>query len=286
MDTPISSCRFEDLRQMHVPSGNFAIMRRHWPILIAIGALSGLAGAAIAGRPMAVDKFVIASNQLPATTLVASVTSTTLTVLAATISTVDSRPSVPIVIIGDSYTGGSDIGGNGNQNWTAKVQGQLDENAYSIPYHVYAEGGSGYVQRGSAGSTFSDLADSLTPDTGIVVVFGSRNDEGSEPAQVDEAARALYAKITAVAPQAKLLVIGPPWVNENAPTNLLAIRDVLQTAATETGATFVDPLAEGWFFGADSQLIGTDGVQPTDDGHTYMAEKILPHVTTLFPPPG
>jgi len=43
------------------------------------------------------------------------------------------------------------------------------------------------------------------------------------------------------------------------------------------GAAFVDPIAEGWFVGRPD-LIGADGVHPTDAGHLYMAERIAPQI--------
>jgi lysophospholipase L1-like esterase len=56
---------------------------------------------------------------------------------------------------------------------------------------------------------------------------------------------------------------------------VLGIRDALKYQAGVAGATFIDPIAQGWFVGRP-ELIGKDGVHPTDAGHAYMAEKIAP----------
>ena len=56
---------------------------------------------------------------------------------------------------------------------------------------------------------------------------------------------------------------------------MLRIRDALKYQAGVAGATFVDPIAAGWFVGRPD-LIGKDGVHPTDAGHAYMADKIAP----------
>mgnify|MGYP002623887115 CR=1 FL=1 len=48
------------------------------------------------------------------------------------------------------------------------------------------------------------------------------------------------------------------------------------------GATFVDPIAEGWFVGRP-ELIGADGVHPTDAGHQYLADKIAPLIGARLP---
>jgi lysophospholipase L1-like esterase len=84
------------------------------------------------------------------------------------------------------------------------------------------------------------------------------------------------------APGARLLVIGPPWPTADVPESVLRIRDILGAAARTAGATFVDPLAEGWFVG-QPELIGADGVHPTDAGHAYMADKIAPLIRAQLP---
>jgi lysophospholipase L1-like esterase len=56
---------------------------------------------------------------------------------------------------------------------------------------------------------------------------------------------------------------------------VLKIRDTLKYQADVVGATFIDPINAGWFVGRP-ELIGKDGVHPTDAGHAYMAEKIAP----------
>ena len=56
---------------------------------------------------------------------------------------------------------------------------------------------------------------------------------------------------------------------------MLRIRDALDYQAGLAGATYVDPIAAGWFVGRPD-LIGADGVHPTDAGHAYTADKIAP----------
>ncbi|MDT4998170.1 MAG: hypothetical protein QOK12_275, partial [Mycobacterium sp.] len=48
------------------------------------------------------------------------------------------------------------------------------------------------------------------------------------------------------------------------------------------GATWIDPIAERWFVGRPD-LIGADGVHPTDAGHAYMAGKIAPLIAAQLP---
>jgi lysophospholipase L1-like esterase len=77
-------------------------------------------------------------------------------------------------------------------------------------------------------------------------------------------------------------VIGPPWPTADPPPEILRIRDILRYQAGILGATFVDPIAAGWFVG-HPELIGKDGVHPTDAGHAYMADKIAPYISAEIP---
>jgi hypothetical protein len=108
-----------------------------------------------------------------------------------------------------------------------------------------------------------------------VVFFGSRNDEGVDPMQMAGMAHDTFDLARRIAPSSKLLVIGPPWPTADPPFDVLYVRDTLSGQAHNAGATFIDPISEGWFVGRPD-LIGPDGVHPNDAGHAYMAEKIAP----------
>jgi lysophospholipase L1-like esterase len=107
------------------------------------------------------------------------------------------------------------------------------------------------------------------------VFFGSRNDQGVDPTQLSILAWGTFQLARRTAPSAKFLVIGPPWPTADPPDAVLKIRDTLKYQADVVGATFIDPINAGWFVGRP-ELIGKDGVHPTDAGHAYMAEKIAP----------
>ena len=181
-----------------------------------------------------------------------------------------------IAVVGDSYTTGGDLGGLGTKGWTAQTWRLLGQEGVGISADVAAEGGAGYGTRGNHGSVFEDLtADAVKPDDVLVVFFGSRNDQAVDPTQLSILAWGTYQLARRTAPKARLLVIGPPWPTADPPENLLRIRDALKYQADVAGATFVDPIAEGWFVGRPD-LIGKDGIHPTDGGHKYMADQIAP----------
>jgi len=202
-------------------------------------------------------------------------------VAAATMAVVGSVPAFGttasrIAVIGDSYTAGSGEGGNGPHSWPELTWALLAREGVEVDADVAAEGGAGYGQRGSRGSLFEDLtARAVRRNDDLVVFFGSRNDQPVDPQRFPMLAADTLRLARFAAPAAKVLVIGPPWPTTGPPPEVLKIRDSLRDQAAAVGAMFVDPINEGWFVGRPD-LIGQDGVHPTDAGHVYMAEKIAP----------
>jgi len=181
-----------------------------------------------------------------------------------------------IAVIGDSYTTGGELGGLGAKGWTTQAWQLLAREGVRVAADVAAEGGAGYGTRGNHGSLFEDLTvDVVKPDDALVVFFGSRNDQNIDPAQLSILIWSAFQVARRTAPSAKFLVIGPPWPTADPPDWVLKIRDALKYQAGVAGATFIDPIAAGWFVGRP-ELIGNDGIHPTDAGHAYMAEKIAP----------
>ncbi len=181
-----------------------------------------------------------------------------------------------VAVVGDSYTTGGDLGGLGPNGWTARAWQTLTQQGIPVAADVGAEGGAGYGTRGNHGSVFEDLTKrTVKPDDALVVFYGSRNDQAVDPTQLSILIYGTLQLARRTAPSAKFLVIGPPWPTANPPVEMLRIRDVLQYQASIAGATFVDPISAGWFVGRP-ELIGSDGVHPTDAGHAYMADKIAP----------
>jgi len=181
-----------------------------------------------------------------------------------------------VAVIGDSYTTGTDEGGQGSNAWTARTWLALARQGVQISPAVASEGRAGYVVPGDHGSVFEDLtARAVHPDDALVVYFGSRNDEGVDPLRLAGMAHDTFGLARRFAPSAKLLVIGPPWPTADPPFDVLYVRDTLSGQARDAGATFIDPISEGWFVGRPD-LIGPDGVHPNDAGHAYMAQQIAP----------
>jgi len=162
----------------------------------------------------------------------------------------------------------------------SRPRGHPDQ-GIEVTIRAEGAGGSGYVATGAYNITFKQLVPRVvTRETDLLVVFGSRND--SARAGIEHDAAATYAAARAMNQDVKLLVIGPEWIDENVPGAVAEARDEVRAAAAAAHAQFVDPLAEGWFFGPDHKLIGSDGWHPTDAGHLYMAQKIAPRMAEIL----
>lgn len=196
----------------------------------------------------------------------------------------DVAPS-PIAVIGDSYTAGSAEGGQGAAGWTELAWRRLAQDGVPVAATVAAEGGAGYGVPGNRGGRFEDLtARAVRPDDTAVVYFGSRNDQPVDPGQLTAMVHDTLGLARRLAPAARLLVIGPAWPSAEVPDTVLRIRDLLAVEAQLADGEFVDPIADGWFVDRP-ELIGADGVHPTDAGHAYLAERIAPLIAALLPQP-
>lgn len=185
-----------------------------------------------------------------------------------------------VTYLGDSYTNGTDM-----DTGPTKRFPYLVSKALNVQYKVLGYNGAGYAVAGPKpfNTTFPEAATKVPVNSSVVVVFGSRNDR-MPYAVVYKAALSTYQKLRATVPNAAIIVIGPPWINNKPNDQILSDRNAVRAAAKEAGLQFVDPLALGWFANpseiSDGKnfRIGADHIHPTDAGHAYLASKILPFV--------
>lgn len=180
-------------------------------------------------------------------------------------------PTVRVVVVGDSLSTGH--GTSPADAWPALIR----TDPVLVDYQVVnaAENGSGYVSRGDLDGTFGTQVDQfVTPDTGVVVFFGSENDIGYASSAVAEAASAAMTGAASIAPSAKIIVVGPPSYLPAPDPALVDVREQLKAAASGAGAEFVDPIEEGWISDDVDALIGPDGDHPTVAGQHYLLEHI------------
>ncbi|MEA5457185.1 SGNH/GDSL hydrolase family protein [Sinomonas sp. JGH33] len=175
-----------------------------------------------------------------------------------------------LVVIGDSLSTG--LGSSAADSWPVLVERDEETRLDQFDVVNAAQNGSGYVTPGDEAGTFmTEVTQYVTPEARVVLFFGSDNDIGSTADQIREAAESAVEAARERAPEARIIVVGPPSYSANPDAELLDIRDALRSAAFRTKATFIDPIAEGWIAERADELIGPDGEHPNAAGHLRLA---------------
>jgi lysophospholipase L1-like esterase len=184
------------------------------------------------------------------------------------------RPPDPDVIafVGDSWTTGSDM--NTGPAWPQ----QISEHLGAYP-QVVAAGGTGYLTARTTGSpsTMVDQALTVPPGSKVIVFLGGRNDSRHTVDEIEPAVRQAFVNAKKTAPHAELVVVPPPFNGSHPYPWFLQMRDAIKKEAARAGAIFVDPIAQNWFPDG-SDMIGSDGVHPTNDGEAVITKKLAPQI--------
>lgn len=175
-----------------------------------------------------------------------------------------------LAVLGDSYSSGSEMGGNGQAGWPTQLAALNRLKLYndSVP-------GTGYVAHDPGTKPFPERVGALLKTHPYwVIVWAARDDVGKPLDKISQAMRATLDPIKKTLPDAKIIVIGPAWINGNVPKPYLRTRDTEKAVALQEGLHFIDPIAEGWFSNDDAAFIGNDRVHPTDQGHQHILFEI------------
>jgi acyl-CoA thioesterase-1 len=186
------------------------------------------------------------------------------------------------LFVGDSYTAGS--GGAGVRRsfacLTARAMGWLCRNdgepgtGYTNPGKVPRPTGDTYASRAlRARATATATA---RGDVDVVVVSGGRNDSASPvPVRVAAAGLAL-GRLRVTYPNARIVVVGPFWVDDDVPPSLLAFDAGLRAEAAARSLTFLDPIRGRWLTTDQrARWIDDDGVHPSIAGHQRLAARLV-----------
>lgn len=196
--------------------------------------------------------------------------------VAATVADSSQTSSgVRLAVIGDSLSTGLQTPGD---SWTDEAQGLFGANGHDVQLVNAAENGAGYVARGERGGNFVDQVNQVVDRrTQVVLVFGSDNDLGLPDLAV--ALTGTFERIKVLAPNAMLIVIGPPAPPAQSLHSLEGIRDALRVATRNIHGQFVDPLLLKWFQGGDSKYVSPDQEHPDSDGERYLARQMTDVLT-------
>jgi lysophospholipase L1-like esterase len=194
----------------------------------------------------------------------------------STASPLPTSSQLRLVVLGDSIASGIDsYGGQGANGWPAIVAQKL-----GLLSLLSAQPGSGYTRDGSGFAYPARVNDVIAMRPTILIVEGSRND--FDEVATRRVAAEVLGKLHSALPQTKILVIGPLYL-DSLDSRTTPVNEAVKAAALSLGLTYIDTLKARWFTGSASRFIGGDGIHPTDEGHRYIANLLVPLVTKLLP---
>ena len=169
-----------------------------------------------------------------------------------------------VVFLGDGYTadGGSDLA----HRFPALVGAAEKWDVQVISCEL-----AGYASTGNCGSAYAGFIPKIAaahPD--IVVVTGGRNDV-AKASNTAAAATSFFKQLTSALPEVTVYAVSPLWDDDPADAALGTVQQSVQTAATASGATYLDigePLR------GHPELVKSDGVLPNNAGNAAIAQAI------------
>jgi lysophospholipase L1-like esterase len=200
-------------------------------------------------------------------------------------------------ILGDSISdGSSENTGSGIGTWfyrAARLLGCTD--AWD-----QARGGTGYITAGSFATLANRVAGDISPYSfDRLIVWAGYNDNAGDQPTIQAAAEALYATLKEeITPGGEIYVIGC-WSPSGSPAASITNTDnSLKAAAAAADLPFISPLSGSvydaggnllatqgaWITTANaSGYIGSDNVHPNDNGHIYLARRVVEALKALMP---
>lgn len=173
-----------------------------------------------------------------------------------------------VSIVGDSFSAG--VGARSGYAPLLAERGCWDLN-------LVARSGSGYAASTDPFVSVPRVAAVATSLPDVIIVQGSGNDRGD--GRLFAAATGLYLTYRVVAPQARIIVVGPTGAPNAKHGNIDEIRRHLRDAAGVAGVTFLDPKAERWLNPATDYA--PDGIHPNDGGHARLADRLFSALSGL-----
>ncbi|MCS5715969.1 SGNH/GDSL hydrolase family protein [Herbiconiux sp. CPCC 205716] len=184
-----------------------------------------------------------------------------------------------IVTIGDSIMSGNGL--DTEEAWPAVLARADDWQLTNL-----SEDGSGFVQPGDDGRTFSEQVAQVIDDghgdadaPALIIVSASSNDLGLDPGKVEHAAKKAFLALHRAFPDTALVGLSAIWGDQDTPPELGGINDAVRSAAEAEGARWIDlgePLA-GRF-----DLMQFDDTHPTAAGQRVLATAVDERLRSMF----
>lgn len=181
-------------------------------------------------------------------------------------ATDDSSDQLLLVVLGDSFTAGSDV--SDGPEWPQLLADSLD-----VQVAVDAVAETGYVSDADGDAApFGDRVDDVVDlSADVIIVAGGVDDLGAHPMpRITDAAEAVVTQLVEQAPDAQLVLVspfsygGPGPLTEEFTGNLREIAD-------DQGIPYVD--ATRWLMPSDDYFSG-DRYHPADAGQREIASRM------------
>lgn len=175
--------------------------------------------------------------------------------------------------IGDAYTAG--VGA------ASSAEGEACLTATTLGWSCQLDAvtGSGYASGPTplAGRLANDASRVATPN--VVVIDAGRTDGSTLSSTLQSAITSYFTQVAQTWPGANIVVIEPYYLT-SATTDFAASRKFIATQAGTHNWSVIDPIGSGWINASSAKLVGSNKIDPTPDGHKYLAGKLA---TTLKP---
>ena len=126
--------------------------------------------------------------------------------------------------------------------------------------------GTGYVAGGAM--SFTDKVAGATRTTPELIIVAGGSEDVVEPAAVSGDATRLYADLLRVAPQAKIVIVGPIGTTPNPSPALVEVNNAVRSASEAAGLPFVDALTS-----LSAPGLADAAGNPTAAGDQLLAEQ-------------
>ncbi|MFI8631303.1 SGNH/GDSL hydrolase family protein [Microbacterium sp. NPDC077663] len=179
-----------------------------------------------------------------------------------------------VLVFGDSWTYGAAA--------TVPTDGYAYQLGRLTGWDVTVDGvrGSGYMKPGFDGPDFRTRATWLDPaaDYDLIIIQGSINDRLQGERGYREAVDATWNVFAGLYPRAQIVIFGPTPHQFPIDEGTARIDRDLQKAAADRHWWYISSLQEQWITPAnylDVIDVGAGKRHPSDEGHAYLAEKLL-----------
>lgn len=188
------------------------------------------------------------------------------------------------LFFGDAFTAGPVAENPETQGYAAVTASEL---GWADPV-IDGEAGTGYVQAGTAGTTYLDRFRELDlatqPD--VVVLEGTINDQAASPEALSAAVTRTIDRARQQYPAAQVVLFGPIISD---PANTFAVSSIqdlnarMSDIAASKDVPYVDPVSDPWITPQNvGPFISEDGVLPTTAGHAYLGRRLAGELETVL----